>query len=76
MMTPAFAWVVVGILIIIFLVAAIRVFNPVFHPDLGITSGQGTSMLEQMKDYMGGGFFGSLILIVVGALVAWVLTKK
>ena len=62
MMTPAFAWVVVGILIIIFLVAAIRVFNPVFHPDLGITSG--------------GGFFGSLILIVVGALVAWVLTKK
>ena len=51
-MTSKFAWVIVGILVIIFLIAAIKVFNPVFHPDLGIASGEGTSMLEQIRGYM------------------------
>ena len=73
---PGFTWVVVGILILIFLIAAIRVFNPVFHPDLGIASGEGTSMLEQLRGYMGGGIVGSIILIVVAIVVAWVITKK
>lgn len=75
-MTPAFAWVVVGVLIIIFLIAAIRVFNPVLHPDLGVTSGQGTSFIEQIRDYMGGGFAGSILLLIIAAIVAWVITKK
>jgi len=75
-MTPTFAWIVVGVLIIIFLIAAIRVFNPVFHPDLGIASGEGTSMLEQIRDYMGGKVVGSILLIAVAALVSWVITKK
>tara|TARA_Y100000034_G_scaffold94740_1_gene114872 strand:- start:354 stop:857 length:504 start_codon:yes stop_codon:yes gene_type:complete len=69
-------WVVIGVLILIFLIAAIRVFNPVFHPDLGITSGEGTSMLEQLRGYMGGGVVGSIILVVIGVIVAWILTKK
>tara|TARA_Y100000310_G_scaffold138173_1_gene137076 strand:- start:11862 stop:12368 length:507 start_codon:yes stop_codon:yes gene_type:complete len=75
-MSPAFAWVVVGILILIFLIAAIRVFNPVLHPDLGVTSGQGTSFLEQIKDFMSGGIAGSILLLIVAVIVAWVITKK
>ena len=76
MMTPAFAWIIIGILVIIFLVSAIRVFNPVFHPDLGITSGQGTSMIEQIRDYMDGGVAGSILLIIIAVIVTWVITKK
>jgi hypothetical protein len=75
-MSPAFAWVIVGILILIFLIAAIRVFNPVLHPDLGVTSGQGTSFLEQIKDFMSGGVAGSILLLIVAVIVAWVITRK
>jgi len=74
--TPAFAWVIVGVLILIFLIAAIYVFNPVFHPDLGVTSGQGTSMIEQIREYMDGGIAGSILLLVVAIIVAWIVTKK
>ena len=71
-----FAWIVIIILIIIFLISAIKVFNPVFNPDLGITSGQGTSMLEQLGGYFKGGFLGSLLLLVIAGIVAWVITRK
>jgi hypothetical protein len=74
--TPAFAWVIVGVLILMFLIAAIYVFNPVFHPDLGVTSGQGISMIEQIKGYLDGGIAGSILLLIVAIIVAWVITKK
>jgi hypothetical protein len=69
-------WIVVGILVLIFLIAAIRVFNPVFHPDLGIASGEGTSLLEQLRGFMTGGIVGSILLIAIAVLVAWIITKK
>ena len=69
-------WVIIGILVLIFLISAIRVFNPVFHPDLGIASGEGTSLLEQLRGYMGGGIVGSILLIAIAILVAWIITKK
>jgi len=75
-MTPAFAWVIVGVLILMFLIAAIYVFNPVFHPGLGVTSGQGTSMIEQIRGYLEGGVAGSVLLLIVAIVVAWVITKK
>ena len=76
-MTPAFAWVAVAVLIIIFLIAAIQVFNPVFHPDLVVTSGENPGLISQLRDYAGSSkVAGSLILLVVAALVAWVVTKK
>ncbi len=71
-----FAWIIIIILIIIFLISAIRVFNPVFHPDLGLTSGQGTSILEQLRGYMDGGVLGSVFLVIIAGIVAWVLTRK
>ncbi|MEK6935774.1 MAG: hypothetical protein AABW67_03225 [Nanoarchaeota archaeon] len=78
-MTPAFAWTVIGILILIFLIAAIKVFNPVLHPDLVITTGGNgdTSFVQQLADFFGSTKFGgSLLLIVVAIIVSWVITKK
>ena len=75
-MTKSFAWIVIIILLIIFLIAAIKVFNPVFHPDLIITSGEGTSLVEQISYASGGRVFGTILLIVIAVIVSWVLTRK
>ena len=75
-MKPGFAWIVIIILLIIFLIAAIKVFNPVFHPDLIITSGEGTSLVEQISYASGGRVFGTILLIVIAIIVSWVLTRK
>lgn len=69
-------WVAIVLLVIIFLIAAIKVFNPVFHPDLVITSGEGTSLVEQIRYGADGTVFGTLFLIIIAALVSWVLVKK
>ena len=71
-----FAWVVIIVLLVIFLISAVYVFNPVFHPGLGVASGEGTSLLEQIRGYGEGGIFGSIILIVIAIIVAWIITKK
>lgn len=71
-----FAWVIIVVLLVIFLISAIYVFNPVFHPDLGVTSGESTSLLQQIRGYMDGGVVGSIILIIIAIIVAWVITKK
>jgi len=70
-----FGWVIIGILLIIFLVSAIRVFNPVFHPDLLITSGEGTSLIEQIRYSVDGRVFGTILLIIVAGAVSWVVTR-
>jgi len=75
-MTPTFGWVIIGILILVFLISAVRVFNPVFHPDLIITTGENLSLLEQFRESAGGQFWGTALLIIVAVVVAWVLTKK
>ncbi len=75
-MTTKFAWVIIVILLIVFLVAAIKVFNPVFHPDLIITSGEGTSLVEQITYSVEGKAGGAVLLIIIAAAVAWFLTKS
>jgi hypothetical protein len=78
-MSKQMAWAFIVILIIIFLIAAIKVFNPVLHPDLVITGGEnGPGIISQIYGLFGssGNFFGSLLLIVLVAIVAWVITKK
>ena len=78
LMSPVFAWIIIILLVGIFLISAIRVFNPVFHPSLGIVSGEaGTSVLEQIKYFFSSSnFAGSLLLIITAIIVSWVLTKK
>ena len=75
---PWFAWTIVIILGLVFLVAAIKVFNPVLHPELIITGGEsGPGIVEQFKDFIASSkIAGSFILMVVAAIVAWVLVKK
>jgi len=69
-------WVAIALLVIIFLISAIKVFNPVFHPDLIITSGEGTSLVEQIRYGADGTVFGSILLIIIASIVSWVLVKK
>ena len=76
-MTNKFAWVIVAILVIIFLVAAVRVFNPVFDKDLIITSGgDGGGGVGSILDVI---FYsrwsGSVLLLVIAAIVAWFITR-
>jgi len=74
-MGSTFGWVVVGILVIIFLISAVYVFNPVLHPDLGLASGEGTSLFEQMRGAFGGKILGTVLLVIIAGAVAWFLTK-
>ena len=75
-MSTKFAWAVIVILLIIFLVAAVKVFNPVLHPDLIITSGEGTSLVEQIRYAAGGSAFGTILLIIIAGIVSFVLSKS
>ena len=78
-MTPTFAWIVIAILIIIFLIAAVKVFNPVFHPDLIISSGDvgQEGIGSQLYGFFSSSkFAGSFLLIIISAIIAWVLTKS
>jgi sorbitol-specific phosphotransferase system component IIBC len=76
LMTNNFGWVTIVLLLIIFLISAIKVFNPVFHPDLIITSGEGTSLIEQIRYGADGTIFGTILLIIIAGVVSWVLVKK
>jgi hypothetical protein len=77
-MSKRFSWAFLIILIVIFAIAAIYVFNPVLDPDLIVASGSGdTSLMDQLRDYFGGSTVaGTILLIIVAAVVAWVITKK
>ena len=70
-------WVFIILLGLIFLISAIKVFNPVFHPDLIITSGaNGESFWEQTAGFFTSSkFAGSFLLVVSVIIVSWVLTR-
>jgi len=71
------SWVFIGILILIFLISAIYVFNPVFHPDLIIASGGRESLWNQIQDFFTSSkVAGSVLLIIVAIIISWVLTRK
>lgn len=74
--TKGFGFALVGILLLIFLIAAIRVFNPVFHPDLILTTGEHTSLMRQIFNPGNDRTLGTVLLVVVAAAVAYVITKK
>ncbi|MBR9705560.1 hypothetical protein GOV14_00855 [Candidatus Pacearchaeota archaeon] len=77
-MSPVFAWIFVAVLVIIFLIAAIKVFNPVFHPDLVVSGGDGSSGIAgQLKAFfIQSKVAGSVLLIITAVLVSWIITKK
>ena len=71
-----FGWIVVLLLVSIFLIAAIRVFNPIFHSDLILSSGAYTGLLEQLRDNLDSGIMGTLILIIAAIGVGWFIMRK
>jgi len=77
-MSPTFAWIVVGVLVVIFLIAAIKVFNPVFHPDSIITGGGGdASFGQQARNILvNSKVTGSILLILVTIVVSWAITRN
>jgi len=77
-LTPGFGWVVVAILLVIFMVAAIKVFNPMFHPELGITSAEPgqQGVLMQLRGALDSQITGSVLLLIIAFIVAYFLTKK
>jgi hypothetical protein len=74
-MTKQFAWVFVAIMVVIFLIIAIKVFNPVLHPDLIVTSGDGPGIVEQLRDILDTRVAGGLLLVVIALVVARVITS-
>ena len=74
-MTKQFAWVFVAIMVVIFLIIAIKVFNPVLHPDLIVTSGDGPGIVEQLREILDTRVAGGLLLVVIALVVARVITK-
>jgi hypothetical protein len=76
-MTTKFAWAVISILILIFLITAVRVFNPIFHQDYLLTTGTGsTTIVSQLLSYMNSGVTGGILLLIMGLIVAWIITKR
>ena len=75
-MTNKFAWIVISILIIIFIIAAIRVFNPVFNWTYGVSSGDSPQVISQIRDLFSNSVGGGILLAIVALLVAWVITRK
>ena len=76
-MNNKFAWVIVAILVVIFLIAAIRVFNPVFDRDLIITSGgEGEGGFGSIIDVI---FYsrwsGSILLLIIAIVVAFIVAR-
>ena len=76
LMNSKFGWFFIILLIVIFLVAAIKVFNPSLHPELGITSGNGPGILSQLEDFfITSKWIGSVLLILIVIFVGWFVNK-
>ncbi|MEA3329149.1 MAG: hypothetical protein U9Q06_00205 [Nanoarchaeota archaeon] len=75
-MKPWLGWAVIVLLMVIFLVSAIVVFNPVIGPYLpGAESGEGA--LFTLKDFVyGEQFLGGLLILVVAVAASWLIAKK
>ena len=65
--TPGVMWVFIAVLIVIFLIAAIKVFPTVFG-----------DLWDQVTDFVTNEarIAGAIILLIVAALAAWVITRK
>jgi len=62
-MKPGFVWVFIIALILVFFIAAIRVFDPVFYNIKWFVFSRGR-------------IFGGIILLAIAVLVGWIITRK
>ncbi len=76
-MKPWIAWVFIAILLIIFVIAAIKVFNPVLAPYLPGGSGDADpTLLKVAKFAYSDRFLGGALLLIIALIVSWIVTKK
>ncbi|MFA6023025.1 MAG: hypothetical protein WC781_02980 [Candidatus Pacearchaeota archaeon] len=77
-MKPWVTWVFIAILIIIFLISAIKVFNPILGPYLpGVSDTGGDPSLLLFKNFFySEKVLGAIILLIIAAIASWILTKK
>ena len=59
----------------IFMIVAIQVFNPVFHPDKIITSGSGTAGSQIINFFVNSRYTGTILLVIISAVLGWVVTR-
>jgi len=73
-----FVWAFIVLLVVVFFISSLYVFNPIFHPSLGLAPGyEGESVLTQLGYFLSGsGIAGSILLIIIAIIVAWVITRK
>ena len=76
-MKPWLAWVAIVILVIIFLISAIVVFNPVIKPYLpGQSSASGDTFLLVVVGFIySEKFLGAVLLIIIAAATSWIIAK-
>jgi hypothetical protein len=76
---PGFSWVFVILLVIIFIIAAIKVFNPVLSPFFygAYEPSPGNFVIGSVADFiMSSQFWGTLLLVVIAVIVAFIITRK
>lgn len=75
---PWFTWVFVILLILVFLIAAIKVFNKQIGPYLPESEKEpSNSFGAKLKDFFySQKFLGALLLLIIAALTTWVITRK
>lgn len=77
-MKGSMSWVFVGLLVLIFLISAIVVFNPVLSPYLpGQPDTGGETFLLSVKHFVyGERFLGALLLFIIAGVASWILAKE
>jgi hypothetical protein len=79
MMKPWFGWIFVIILLIIFFVSSVNVFGTAITQYLipgSPGAGADPSLLYFRDFFFTSKWFGAIILLAVGLLMGWILTKK
>ena len=77
-MTNKFAWGIIIVFIVILILVAIKVFNPVLHPDLIITGGEdGPGIVSQLTRLVTtANVAGTILLLIIVGVVAWIIARK
>ena len=75
-MKPGLGWVFIGLLVLIFLFSAIKVFNPIFVQFLPGTAVDGANLQTAKSFFYSERFLGGALLLIIAAVAAWVLTRK
>ena len=75
-MKPWVGWGFIILLIIVFLIATVIVFNPVIQPVLNEEPGASTALISIKNFLASEKFLGAILLLVIAVIASWVMTRK